>query len=346
FSTEWYKQKAINVNLNKKVTKINLKKKEVSIQNYSNIKYDKLLLANGGHSFFPPINNWKISGIFTLRTMNDAIKIKNYAKKSKKTVIIGGGLLGLEFASSLKKLGQQVTVIELNSRLLPKQLDIEGAAFLKKHFMSKGIDIKLNSKTTEFIGKRKVSGILLNNGEKIQGDLILVCAGMKPNIKLAYDAGIQTNRGIVIDKFLKTSANEVYAVGDVSEFKKRTYGIIPAALDQSKIVASNILENEPKIYSGTVANNTLKIVDIALSSMGTINPEKPYQKEIMVKNERNGIYKKLVLDHGKIIGAILLGSRKGATTIKKIITQKIDITKYKDSILKEDFNYKKIINST
>jgi len=346
FSEEWYEKKGINVQLNKKALSIDTERKELLLEDRSRVNYDKLLLANGGHSFVPPIKGVEKTGVFTLRTIRDALSIKEFTEKTKKIIVIGGGLLGLEFASSLKKLGQQVEVVEMFPRLLPRQLDPDGATILKNRIASRGIDIVLGVKTVEILGRRTVSGILLDSGETISGDLVLISAGMRSNTELALEAGIKVNRGVVVDGYLRTSADDVYAVGDVAEFEGRVYGIIPAALEQASIAATNILGMEHNVYTGTIPSNTLKIVNVELTSMGLVNPEEPKYEEIKKTDKKKGIYKKLVLDKGKIVGAILLGDKKGVTSIKRLMTQETDITNYKNSILEDDFDYKKVTSLT
>ncbi|TET26098.1 MAG: NAD(P)/FAD-dependent oxidoreductase [Candidatus Bathyarchaeum sp.] len=346
FSEEWYKNRGINVQLGKKVLRIQTELKELLLEDQSIVTYDKLLLANGGHSFIPPIKGAEKTGVFTLRTIRDALTIKAFTKKTKKAIIIGGGLLGLEFASSLRNLGQQVTVVEIFPRLLPRQLDQDGATILKNRITSRGIDIVLGAKTVEILGKNTVSGILLDSGKEISGKLILISAGMRSNTKLALEAGIKVNRGIVVDGRLRTSTKDVYAIGDVAEFKGTVYGIIPAALEQAMIAAANILGTEYNVYAGTIPSSTLKVVDVDLTSVGLVNPEEPKYEEIKKEDKKKGVYKKLVLDKGKIVGAILLGDKKGVTAIRKLIAQETDITKYKDSILQDDFDYKKVASLT
>jgi nitrite reductase (NADH) large subunit len=343
FSEQWYKKKGINVQLDTKASSLNADRKELLLENGTKLNYDKLLLANGGHSFVPPIKGAEKTGVFTLRTIKDALNIKEYTKKTKKVIVIGGGLLGLEIAYSLKKLGQQIVVVEMFPRLLPRQLDPDGATMLKNRIESHGITIVLGAKTVEILGKQTVSGILLGSGETISGDLVLISAGIRSNTGLAQEAGIKVNRGVVVDGHMKTSANDVYAAGDVAEFNGRVYGIIPAALEQATVAAANILGDEQSVYAGTIPSNTLKIVGIDLTSMGIVNPEEPKKyEEIKKADTQKGVYKKLVLDKGKIVGAILLGDKKGIISIKKLMTKKTDITEYKNSILNDNFDYKKI----
>ena len=134
----------------------------------------------------------------------------------------------------------------------------------------------------------------------------------------------------------------MYAAGDVAEFEGRVYGIIPAALEQAKIAAMNMLEKEKQVYKGTIPSNTLKIVGIDLTSMGLVNPEEPRYEEIKKIDREKGVYKKIVLEQGKIVGAIILGDTKNVMSIKKLMDQGIDVTKYKDFLLENDFDYKRV----
>ena len=342
FTEEWYNKKGIKVKLDKKAIYIDTEQKKLFFEDQSTVNYDKLLLANGGHCFVPPVAGVEKTGVFTVRKVKDVLAIKKFAKKTKKTIIVGGGLLGLEFASSLNKLGQQVTVIELLPWLLPKQLDNDGASILKNHLTSQGINIIVNTKTHEILGDSKVSGVLLEGGEKIQGELVLISAGIRSNIELAKKSGIKVNRGVIIDKYLQTSTNDVYAAGDVVEFEGKVYGIIPAAINQATIAANNILNEKKITYTGTIPSNTLKVVNIDLTSIGIINPTDPKYEEIKEVDKEKGTYKKLVLDNGKIVGAILLGDKRQIMSIKKLIAQEKDIRQYKHTIFKKDFDFKTI----
>jgi nitrite reductase (NADH) large subunit len=342
FSDQWYEKRDIKVHLNKKVLGIETAKKQLLLEDQTKVKYDKLLLANGAHAFVPSIKGVEKTGVFSLRSIKDALTIKEYTKKTRNAIIIGGGLLGLEFAASLRKLGQHVEVVEIFPRLLPRQLDQDGATILKDRIQTRDISIVLGVKTEEILGKKTVSGILLDNGEELSGDLVLVSAGVRSNTDLAVNSGIKVEKGVVVDEHAQTSVNDVYAAGDVAEFRGRVYGIIPAALEQANIAAINMLEKEKRVYKGTIPSNTLKIVGVDLTSLGLVNPEGPQYEEVKKTDKGKGIYKKIVLEKGKIVGAIFLGGRKGVTWIKKLMDQKTDVTKYKDLLLEEDFDYRRI----
>ncbi|MCK5626314.1 NAD(P)/FAD-dependent oxidoreductase, partial [Candidatus Bathyarchaeota archaeon] len=302
--------------------------------------YDKLLLANGAHPFIPPINGIEKNGIFTLRSIKNVLAIKEYATSARTVVIIGGGLLGLEFAVALRKLGLKVKIVEISPRLLPRQLDHDGSKILKELIEAYGIEIYLGVKTTEILGKKEVSGILLDNGKVLSCNFLLISAGIRANIDLALKAGINVNRGVIVDKYMQTSVNDVYAAGDVAEFEGRIYGIIPAAINQGKIAAMNMLGNNKYIYKGTIPSTLLKIVGIDLMSMGITNLEGPQYEEIKKIDKERGIYKKLVLNQEKIIGAIILGDKKDLTSIRRLINQELDVSKYKDLLLEDNFDYR------
>ena len=164
---------------------------------------------------------------------------------------------------------------------------------MKNRIASRGIDIVLGVKTVEILGRETVSGILLDSGEELSGDLVFISAGMRSNTGLALKAGIKVNRGVDVDGHLRTSADDVYAVGDVAEFEGIVYGIIPAELEQASIATANMLWEEHNAYQGTIPSNILKIVDVELTSMGLVNPEEPKYEEVKKADKKKGVYKKL-----------------------------------------------------
>jgi len=339
YTPDWYAKLGINLQLGKKVLKISLANKELTLEGGLRAKYDKLILANGARSFVPPIKGVDKKGIFTLRTVEDAVAIKDYAARTRKAIVIGGGLLGLEFAQCLRKLGQQVEVVEIYPRLLPMQLDQDGSTILEDYIRKLGIDMLLGVKTVEFLGKETVAGVSLDDGREVSGELVLISAGVRSNIRLAADAGIKVNKGVVVDDYLRTSADDVYAAGDVLEFHGRVYGIIPPAIEQASIASANMLDSEKRVYGGTIPSMTLKVAGISLTSMGLVNPEDPKYEEIRRIDKNAGTYKKIVLDQGKIVGAILLGDRKGTSTLAKLMQQQTDVSKYKNDLLQGDFGF-------
>ncbi len=343
FPQQWYNARGIELHLSKKAVGIDTAKKELMLEDGTKASYDRLLLANGAHPFLPPFQGVEKSGVFTLRTVDDALTIKDYAKNTQKAIVIGGGLIGLEFAAALRKLGQQVQVVEIFPRLLPKQLDQDGATVLKDRIAALGIGFVLGVKTTEILGEKSVAGIALDNGQQLTGDFVLISAGIRSNTELASKAGLKVDRGVVVDQYLQTSEHDIYAAGDAAEFEGGVYGIIPAALDQAKIAALNMLKGNTSTYKGTIPSNTLKIVGIDLTSLGLVNPEDPRLEEIKKTLPEKGVYKKIVLDQGKIVGAIILGEAKSIAPIKALMDRGTDVSANKYAILEEGFDFRKLI---
>ena len=343
YSEEWYRKRNIDVHLGVEVTQILPPEKEIVLATGERVIYDKLLLATGSHCFVPPIHGVEKSGVFTLRTIDDAVAIKEYAKNKKRAIVIGGGLLGLEASRALRSLGLEITVVEFFPRLLPRQLDEEGASLLKTKMEEMDFQVILGAESGEILGEDRAAGLMLKDERIVNGDLVLISAGIRTNAEVAQRAGIAVDRGVLVDERMKTNIDGIYAAGDVTEFQKRMWGIIPAAIDQAKVAASNIAGQTEVIYTGTVPYTTLKVVGIDLTSIGTVTPEGEEFEEVRKTKSREGIYKKLVLRDGKIVGAIFLGDRSDVTPVNKLINEKLDVSKHTHRLLDDDFDLRTII---
>ncbi len=332
FKEDWYQNNNIETHLNTKIIEIDHEEKYLFRKgNNTPIHYDKLVLATGSHPNIPQIKNAEDSigaGVFTLRKYQDAIKIRKYINDNncQTAIIIGGGLLGLELSKQIKNSGLETRVVEFFPRLLPRQLDYECAGMLKQEVEDMGIEVELDAKTESILYNGKVEGIKLKNGTVYNADIIFIQAGVRPNISLAKEAGLSINKGVIVDKYLQTSAENVYAVGDCIEFNNETWGIIPACIEQAKIVASTVLGGDKKVYTGTTPQNTLKIIGIELTSMGVHSPEELGGGwEILKKKDRNNnCYQKIVLKDNKIKGAILFGKKDAFPFIHKNIESEVD----------------------
>ncbi|MFX1365646.1 MAG: FAD-dependent oxidoreductase [Promethearchaeota archaeon] len=335
FKEDWYKNKRLNLYLEKRVNTLNLSNKTLQIEGENDpIIYDKLVLALGSTPNIPPIKNAvemknENKGLFTLRSIDDALDIKDFIKNknAKNAIIIGGGLLGLELANQINNTNLMTTVVEFFPRLLPRQLDIECGAMLKEEIESRGIKVVLDAVTEEILGNSVVSGIKLKNGKTINGDLVLIQAGIRPTIDLAKNAGLNTNRGIMVDDFLQTSEKDIFAVGDCIEYKDQIWGIIPACMEQSKIAAASLLGLKKVDYKGTIPKNTLKIVGLDLTSIGMINPDKEQTGgwEILRRaDKKDCCYQKLVLKDNKLKGAILFGENKIMSYVYNKMEENVD----------------------
>ncbi len=267
---EYYQENDIKLYLSSKVINIHPDKKQIELYNGSKIQYDKLLLAAGSHAFIPPIKGANKKNVMSVRSLDDANKLINLLKISEKVIVIGGGLLGIEIANSIRLHGNSVTIVEFYPRLLPRQLDVEGAKFLQNILEKKGIKVVLGAVTDEIPGEDIATGIKLKDGRSIPADCIVISAGMHPNIHIVEKTNINFNRGIIVNEYMETNYPDIFAAGDIAEFNGRVWGIIPAAFAQSKIAAINMVHSRKEKYQDIIPSNTLKVADIDLTSMGTV----------------------------------------------------------------------------
>src|SRR4030042_3706452 len=337
---EWYQSKEIAIHLEEGITEVNAQKKEVTSQKGKNHTYDHLLMATGGDAFVPPIKGTEKKGVFTLRTMNDAISKEEFGGGVKEAILIGGGLVGLETGGALLRRGIKVAVIEYNPRILPRQMDLEGAKILQGKMESMGFSFFLNGQSEELLGKETVEGLRLKDGRTVQGQMVIISAGVRPNIKLAQAMGLETKNGILVNDRLETKMEGIFAAGDVAEHRGRVYGIWPAAQRQGEIAGIN-MSGGKVCYEGTVVSNTLKVVGIELTSAGDIDAEG--KLECVVKSDiEKCVYCKVAFKENKVVGCILLGEVKAKSEVLNAVEGNIDIKQIKDSFLKEGFDFKKL----
>jgi nitrite reductase (NADH) large subunit len=326
----WYSDQRINLRSKTRVTGVERGKKALVTEKGETFPFDVLLIATGSNSFVPPMKGVEKKGVFTLRTIQDAREISSWARNVERVVLIGGGLLGLETGNSLRKLGKKVMVVEFFPRLLPRQLDIAGAARLQRMMEDMGFAFRLGAKTREITGEGRVSGVSLESGEHLDSEMVILSAGVRPNLSFARDLGVDVDKGIKVDDHLRTSKPDIYAAGDVAEFKGMLYGIWPAALEQGRIAGMNMAGQE-ETYAGTTMANTLKVVGIDLASAGEIDPENKFGSRVA---SDGSLYKKVVIDGNLIIGCIMLGNTSNFTKAVKAISGKEDASAVVDSILK------------
>jgi len=338
FSEEWNARQKIDIRLGTPVRKIHPQSREVELDAGRREPYDALLIANGASSFVPPIKGADIRGVFSLRTLDDAKAIIDHVQEKRRVIIIGGGLLGLEIARAIRSRGAEVEVVEFFDRLLPRQLDAQGASLLRSQVESLGIRVRLGVITEEILGPGEVRGIRLKGGAEVSAEMAVIAAGVRPNLGLPQDAGLATDRGLVVDDRLRTSHPQVFAAGDSIQHRGKLYGIIPASFDQARAAAYNMLGQEKK-YEGTVPANTLKVVGLYVTSLGLANPEGQGYEEIRKINKEEGIYKKVVLQDGVLVGAIWMGTKKGVSEISRAVTAKTKVNQWINTLLDDSFDF-------
>ncbi len=328
---QWYKDQNINLMLKTRIVGAEPKDRVVVTQGNQKLSYDRLLVSTGSHSFIPPIKGSEKKAVFALRSLQDAREISSFTKGIEDVVLIGGGLLGLEAGNALRKLGKKVMVVEFFPRLLPRQLDVDGAGRLQSIMEEMGFSFRLGAKTQELLGDDQVNGVMLEEGESLFAEMVVISAGVRPNLELAEAMELDTDKGIKVDEHLRTNQSDIYAAGDVAEFKGIPYGIWPAAMEQGKIAGINMAGGDVS-YQGTTMSTALKVVGIDLASAGEIDAEGKFESKVVTDEK---VYKKIVIENNQIIGCIMLGDTKGFNKITKLMSEKQDVSQIKDQVLSE-----------
>ena len=341
---EWYSRRGITVHLGTAVTELDTAARRILLDGGEEVSYDRLLLAVGSNPFQPPLEGMGQEGVFTLRTIDDALAIRSHAEKClargrREAVVIGGGLMGLECANALATLGLELTVLEHGPWLLHKQIDEQGAVVLERQLGQLGIRC-LSGVAAEAIlaDDDGLSAVLLEDGRRVSGHLVLCSAGVRANTELAQAAGLAVGRGVLVDSEMRTSADDVYAAGDVTEYKGKAWCIIPAALEQARVAGANMVNPGSMTYGGTVPSTTLKVVGADLTSIGIISPPDQGFEELRKSDPAAGVYQKLVLKDGHIVGAILLGARERVAAVSRLVKEGTDVSAHTDRLLDADFD--------
>jgi NAD(P)H-nitrite reductase large subunit len=303
----WYKENNIINVLDKEVIKIDKKEKEVICKDEMKFKYDKCIYALGSSSFVPPIPGVKKEGVIAIRSISDTDKVIELLPRVKNAVVIGGGVLGLEAAWELSKAKCKVTVLELADKLMGRQLDHEGGKFLEEVIKGTGIEIKLNVKIDEIQGKGSATGVRINGNEVIEADLVIISCGISPNSKLAKEAGINTNKSIIVNDKMETNISDIYACGDCAEYDGINYGIWPQALEMGKVAGANAT-GDSLSYETVDAALTFNGMNTSLYAIGDNGKDSYIQyKTVEFKDPIKKTYEKYYFSKNRLCGAILIG---------------------------------------
>ena len=332
----WYEENGIQLTLNSRVADIDPTAREIGTTSGEKFSYDKLLLATGAVSFLPPIKGSDKKGVFTLRNIEDAEAIKKYAQGKSKALLIGGGLLGLEVGNSLRKAGLTVSVAEFFPRLLPRQTDPACAELLKGRLEQMGFVFYLGVVSKEILGEETAQGLLLEDGRQIPADLVIVSAGVRPNMALAQRLGIKVGKGVPVTDRMETEIPGIFAAGDAIEHRGVVYGIWSAAEQQGE-VAGTAMAGGSLVYNGTTFSNQLKVVGIDLLATGDIDPDGKLES-FVEQDILAGTYRKLVVKDNHLAGVLLFGKLEGRVKLLKAIDGQLDISALKDPLSRFDLS--------
>ncbi|MBM7653360.1 nitrite reductase large subunit NirB [Neobacillus cucumis] len=327
---QWYEENHIQLFKGESVISID-KERQVVITDKGRIEpYDKLIIATGSNPFMLPLPGADKEGVTAFRNIKDCEQMIEYSKKYKKAAVIGGGLLGLEAARGLLNLGMEVDVIHIFDYLMERQLDRTAGKLLQKELEKQGMNFLLEKHTAEILGKNHVTGLKFKDGSKIKADLVVMAVGIKPNIELAQKAGITVNRGIIVNDYLETDVPNIYAVGECAEHRGIAYGLVAPLYQQGQVLAKRICGIENDGYHGSVLSTQLKVSGVDVFSSGKINEDEG-TKVYKMYDDWNGTYKKVLIEDGKIAGAVLFGDTKDGNQLLSLIKKGASIEEYLES---------------
>ena len=288
--------------------------------------YDVLILATGSRAAVPR-NVPALPGIFTMRSRSDAYDFKSYLPAHAHVVVVGGGLLGLEMAASLREGGTRVTIIQRISRFLDRQLDPLGSQLLQEEMVDQGCDLYFNDEVELYYGRSRLTGVGLQSGRRIDCDALILAIGTVPNLELAREASLTCKRGVVVNPYLQTSDPSVFALGEIAEFEGVLYGITAAAEQQAAVLARYLHGDVASYYRGSTFMNIIKIHGFDLCSIGL--PECPgdgnYEEITFIDKARRS-YKKCIVHQDRLVGAILIGDKREFQEYRELITNKTELS--------------------
>lgn len=327
---QWYQDNNITLYAGDPVVSIDTANRKVMSEKGRSVSYDRLILATGSLPFMLPLPGADKPGVTAFRDISDCNKMLEASKSYKKAVVIGGGLLGLEAARGLLNLGMEVHVVHIFNYLMERQLTPTSANMLRKELEKQGMRFLLEKQTEKIIGKKRVEGLLFKDGSKVEADLIVIAVGVRPNIKLAADSGVETNRAILVNDFMETNVPDVYAVGECAEHRGMVYGLVAPLYEQGKVLAKRICDIDTEGYPGSILYSQLKVSGVEVFSAGEIR-----DAEITTSlKEIDGVhntYKKIAIRDNKIVGAVLFGDSSEGNKLLGYIKQQADV-----SVLKEE----------
>ena len=327
---KWYEKNNITLNKNDKVISINKENKTITSQNGKTETYDKLLIATGSKPFIPTTKGSELKNVIAFRNKADVDTILSTIDKNKTAVVVGGGLLGLEAAYGIAMHGIKTILVHRSGSILSQQLDTTGGKLLQKNLEKYGIEFKLNTTVTKIEGVKEVEKVSFSDGTSAESNIVVFATGIIPNTDLAVD--LECKKGILVNDFMQTSDESIFAVGECVEHNGNTYGLVAPLYEQGKVLAKKLAGVDVEGYSGSTLSTRLKISGVDLFSAGDYLGDVTTE-ELILLDEKVGIYKKLVIYENKIIGIVLYGDTADASWYLKLLKEHTDISDLRTKIL-------------
>ncbi len=330
---DWYRDNDIALKAGVRIVEIDREAKTLVGDDDSITPYDKLIIATGSSPFIPPFDGVDKEGVFAFRNLDDTRGLLEGSKPGAKAVVIGGGLLGLEAARGLQVQGCDVTVVHLADWLMERQLDSIGGRYLIKKMEGMGVTVRTGAFTSALTGNGHVQGVEFKDGEKIDADIVVIAAGIRPNSAIGKTAGIEVNRGIVVDDFMQTSDPDIYSVGECVEHRGQLFGLVAPLMDQGKVLAATITGNECAPFEASTPAAKLKIMGVDVFSAGEVDDKLEDVDCIRYEDPSLGVYKKLVLRDNKLAGVVLIGDASDSNRYTAWLRSKEDLSDIRGSLL-------------
>jgi len=314
----WYRENHIDLLLSAELQNIDPVAHHLQLRDHRELSYDRLIMATGAHPFVPPIPGVNRENVVTLRTLADAEALLRRIVEGVRCVVIGGGILGLEAAAALARRGARVTLVEGFGWLLPRQLNRSAGVELARYVKKVGIELMTEVRIKQLDGDEQVREVVLESGQTLPAEMVLVAAGVRSNTFLARLAKLDVNNGIVVDNYLQASAPDIYAVGDACEHAGISYGTWAPAQFQGTIAGMNATGNKVS-FAGIPRSNLLKVLGVELFSIGNVHPDDGSYQTYELREQQRYAY--LVFRDSRLVGAILLGDTSLSAPLKKHIEQ-------------------------
>ncbi|MDC8758218.1 NAD(P)/FAD-dependent oxidoreductase [Janthinobacterium fluminis] len=329
---EWYVQHGIALHAGDPVEHIDRRRRIVRARSGLEVHYDRLLLATGSTPFIIPVPGHQLPGVIAFRDIQDVETMQAAARRHRHAVVIGGGLLGLEAANGLRRQGMEVTVVHVTGSLMNQQLDQPAALLLKGALERKGLHFLLDAHTAEIVGPRRVTAVRFRDGSEIPADLVVMAAGVRPNIALAKQAGLHCERAIVVDDTLQTYDPRIYAVGECVQHRSATFGLVAPIWDQARVCGAHLAGAGHRRYVQQATPTKLKVTGVELYSVGDFIGG-PDSEDLVLRDPRRGVYKRLVLKGRQLAGAVLYGDVQDGPWYFDLIQKRTDISAMRNHLL-------------
>ncbi|WP_421931438.1 nitrite reductase large subunit NirB [Phenylobacterium sp.] len=329
----WYRDNAITLHAGRAVTGVDRATKTVTAEGGLVVPYDRLILASGSDPVRLPLPGADLRGVVTFRDLDDVDQMVAAADAGGAAVVIGGGLLGLEAAYGLAKRGMKATVVHLMDVLMERQLDSAAGFLLTEALAQRGVETVLSAQSEAILGEDgKVSGLKLADGRVLPCSILVMAVGIRPNTALAQAAGLAVGRGVVVDDQMRTDDPDIYAVGECAEHRGVAYGLVAPIWDMCKTLAAALTGDEASAYGGSMLSTRLKVSGVDVFSAGAFAGGEACE-DIVFRDAGRGVYKRVVLENGKVAGAVLFGDATDGGWYFDLMRQGADVTGIRETLI-------------